>query len=85
MSEMTDEQKKDLRAHLEKNLELLGAVVQHENDERRAVKEKLEQFHRALNEREKILDETLDKKRSENSAALDAQIARLNKFIAENS
>ena len=84
MSNMTKEEENNLREHIRENFERLSEVVQTENCERQAVKENLEEFHKALNEREKIFDTAADKKRSDDLAELDEQIAQLQKFIAEN-
>ena len=67
MSIMTDDDKKILRDHLQKNLELLSDVVEHENDERHAIRENLAAFHKAVDERQKFLDAEADKKRAQES------------------
>ena len=74
---MTDDDKKILRDHLQKNLELLSDVVEHETDERHAIRENLAAFHEAFDERKKFLDAEADKKRAQDNAELDAQIEQL--------
>ena len=81
MNEMTKEQQENLRAHVQKNIGLLNAVVQHEISERREIKKNLAEFRNALDEREKILDIALSEKHSKDSAALDEQFNRLEKLI----
>ena len=85
MTELTKEEKENLRAHIQNNLELLSEVVQKENAERQAVKKNLADFHKAVDEREKFLEAAANKKRAEDLAELDEQIARLKNFIAENA
>ena len=80
---MTDEQSKELQSHLQKNLEILDNVIRYENDERQSVKKNLETFHQVLNDHEKILNDAADRKRAEDEAELDDQLARLKNFIAE--
>ena len=82
MSIMTDDDKKILREHLQKNLEMLGEVVEHEADERHAIRENLAAFHTALDERKKILDAEAEKKSAQDDAELNAQINQLKNFIA---
>ena len=85
VTELTKEEKENLRAHIQNNLELLSEVVQKENAERQAVKKNLSDFHKAVDEREKFLEAAANKKRAEDLAELDEQIARLKNFIAENA
>ena len=82
---MTREEKEKLRVHVQKNLELLNEVVQHENKERRAIEKNLEEFHKAVDEREKIINAALEEKHAENLSELDKQIEQLKKFISENN
>lgn len=81
---MTKEEKEKLRVHVQKNLELLNEVVQNENKERRAIEKNLEEFHKAVAERETIINAALEEKHAKDLSELDTQIEQLKKFISEN-
>lgn len=81
---MTD-RREELRAHVQKNLELLNESFRREADERQAVKKNLADFHAALDERSKILNDALDKQRADDLAALDEQIEQLKNFLSQQT
>lgn len=81
---MTD-QREELNAHVQKNLELLNESFRREADERQAVKKNLADFHTALDERSKILNDALDKQHADDLAALDEQIERLKNFLSQQT
>ena len=83
MIEMTAEQKEEIQTCVRKNFELLSEVVRHETEEREAVKKNLEEFHKALSEREKIIKAAWDKKHSEDLATLEKQLDQLKNFLAD--
>ena len=84
MSAMTD-QREELRAHVQKNLELLNESFRREADERQAVKKNLADFHATLDERSKIINDALDKQRADDLAALDEQIEQLKNFLSQQT
>lgn len=81
---MTD-QREELRAHVQKNLELLNESFRREADERQAVKKNLADFHATLDERSKIINDALDKQRADDLAALDEQIEQLKNFLSQQT
>lgn len=81
---MTD-QREELRAHVQKNLELLNESFRREADERQAVKKNLVDFHATLDERSKIINDALDKQRADDLAALDEQIEQLKNFLSQQT
>lgn len=81
---MTD-QREELRAHVQKNLELLNESFRREIDERQAVKKNLADFHATLDERSKIINDALDKQRADDLAALDEQIEQLKNFLSQQT
>ena len=57
-------------------------VLAQENKKRQEIKENLAAFHKAVDEREKIIDAAFNKKRDEEIKKLDMQSDELKKIIA---
>lgn len=79
---MDEQQKKELQRHIDENKKFLADVLQFENSERAAVREQLHDFHRAIDEREKITDELFTKKQMEETKAFDDKSEELKKIIS---
>ena len=76
--------KEELNAHLKENLGKLSEVVRYEAAERATIKENLAEFHNAVDEHAKTLNANAEERRTKNLSELDAQIAELNKLIAQS-
>lgn len=79
---MDEQQKKELQRHIDENKKFLADVVQSENSERAAVREQLNDFHRVVDEREKIIDEALKQKQIKEAQEFDAQADKLQQIIS---
>lgn len=78
---MDEQHKKELQRHIDENKKFLADVLQAENSERAAIREQLHDFHRAVEEKEKIIDATLTQKQIKETQKFEAQVDELQKII----
>lgn len=78
---MNDKQNEDLQRHIDAEKKFLSEVILHERKERQEIKETLENFHKAVDERKKNIDAAFEQKRAENLKALDIHAAELKNIV----
>lgn len=78
---MDDKQKEDLQRHFDAEKKFLSEVILHERKERQKIKETLENFHKAVDERKKNIDAEFEQKRAEDLNALNIQAAELKNIV----
>lgn len=78
---MDDKQKEDFKRHVEEEKKFLGEVILHERKERQEIKENLENFHKAVDERKKNIDAAFEQRRAEDTKKLDIQAEELKKIV----
>lgn len=78
---MDDKQKEDFKRHVEEEKKFLDEIILQERKERQEIKENLENFHKAVDERKKNIDATFEQRRAEDTKKLDIQAEELKKIV----
>ena len=80
---MNKEQQDEIRKHVESNTRRLGEIIATENLERRKIKDNLDKFHKAVNERKEEIKGILDHQHNLKMDELDEQVEKLKGQVFE--